>query len=102
MKIADLRLTGLAGGTVEGGWAEELQPQDNINTVVEVITDEGLVGLGSAMTSAALVEAEAKLPVRFVTWFEDRLKDVRRDRHRRTPTILLPWGQQPLREENAP
>ena len=24
MKIADLRLTGLAGGTVEGGWAEEL------------------------------------------------------------------------------
>ena len=24
MKIADIRLTGLAGGTVEGGWAEEL------------------------------------------------------------------------------
>src|SRR5437016_6032797 len=24
MKIADLRLTGLAHGTVEGGWAEEL------------------------------------------------------------------------------
>src|SRR5207302_9392719 len=61
MKIVVLRLTGLAGGTVEGGWAEELQPQDNINTIVEVITDEGLIGIGSAMTSAALVEAAAKL-----------------------------------------
>src|SRR5688572_9838174 len=61
MTIADLRLTGLAGGTVEGGWAEELQPQDNINTVVEVVTDDGRVGIGSAMTSAALVEAGVKL-----------------------------------------
>ena len=57
MKIADLRLTGLAGGTVEGGWAEELKPEDNLHTIVEVITDEGLVGIGSAMTSRALVEA---------------------------------------------
>jgi L-alanine-DL-glutamate epimerase-like enolase superfamily enzyme len=61
MTIADLRLTGLAGGTVEGGWAEELTPADNINTVVEVVTDDGLVGIGSAMTSAALVEAAVKL-----------------------------------------
>jgi D-galactarolactone cycloisomerase len=61
MKIADLRLTGLAGGTAEGGWAEELTPEDNINTVVEVVTDEGLVGVGSAMTSSALVGAAAKL-----------------------------------------
>jgi L-alanine-DL-glutamate epimerase-like enolase superfamily enzyme len=61
MKIADLRLTGLFGGTVEGGWAEELVPQDNINTVVEVVTDDGLVGIGSAMTSLALVEAGVKL-----------------------------------------
>jgi len=61
MKIVDVRLTGLAGGTVEGGWAEELTPQDNINTVVEVITDEGLVGIGSAMTSKALVEASVQL-----------------------------------------
>ena len=27
MKIVDLSLTGLAGGTVEGGWAEELEPK---------------------------------------------------------------------------
>ena len=61
MKIVDIRLTGLSGGTVEGGWAEELLPEDNINTVVEVITDEGLVGVGSAMTSMALVTAGVKL-----------------------------------------
>jgi D-galactarolactone cycloisomerase len=61
MKIVDLRLTGLSGGTVEGGWAEELTPEDNINTIVEVITDEGLIGVGSAMTSSALVDASVKL-----------------------------------------
>ena len=61
MKIVDLRLTGLAGGTVEGGWAEELKPSDNLHTVVEVITDEGLIGIGSAMTSSALVGAAAQL-----------------------------------------
>src|SRR5206468_9660504 len=60
MTITDLRLTGLAGGTVEGGWAEELVPEDNIHTVVEVITDEGLVGVGGAYTSSALVGAAAK------------------------------------------
>jgi len=31
--------------------------------------------------------------VRFVTWFKDRPKDVRRDRHRRPATIPMPWGQ---------
>ncbi len=61
MTIADLRLTGLTGGTVEGGWAEELVPGDNVHTVVEVIADDGRVGLGSAYTSRALVDAAAKL-----------------------------------------
>ena len=61
MTIADVRLTGLAGGTVEGGWAEELVPDDNVHTVVEVLTDDGRVGVGGAYTSAALVGAAAKL-----------------------------------------
>src|SRR3989442_1418898 len=61
MKIADLRLTGLTGGTVEGGWAEELVPEDNIHTIVEVVTDDGRVGVGSAYTSLALVEAGVRL-----------------------------------------
>ncbi len=61
MKIVDIRLTGLSGGTVEGGWADELKPEDDINTIVEVVTDEGLIGVGSAMTGKALVAAGVKL-----------------------------------------
>jgi len=52
MTIADLRLTGLTGGTVEGGWAEELVPDDNVHTIVEVLTSDGRVGLGSVFTSS--------------------------------------------------
>jgi L-alanine-DL-glutamate epimerase-like enolase superfamily enzyme len=59
--IADLQLTGLAGGTVEGGWAEELVPDDNIHTIIELRTDDGRVGVGSAYTSRALIDASCKL-----------------------------------------
>src|SRR5947209_9287662 len=61
MKIAELRITGLSGGTVEGGWVDDLKPEEDINTIIEVVTDAGLVGIGSAMTSVALVEAAVKL-----------------------------------------
>src|SRR5436305_1870769 len=61
MKITDIRLTGLAGGTVEGGWVDDLKPDDDLHTIVEVLTDEGLVGLGSVYTSKALTEAAVKL-----------------------------------------
>ena len=61
MKIVDLRFTGLSGGTVEGGWAEELTPADNVHTIVEVLTDEGVVGVGSTFTSRDLVAAAASL-----------------------------------------
>ncbi len=61
MRITELRITGLAGGTVEGGWADELKPEDDVHTLVEVLTDEGLTGVGSVFTSKALVEAAVKL-----------------------------------------
>jgi L-alanine-DL-glutamate epimerase-like enolase superfamily enzyme len=61
MKIADVRLTGLVGGTVEGGWADELAPEDNVHTVVEVLTEDGRVGLGSTFTSSHLVAAATRL-----------------------------------------
>ena len=37
-------------------------------------------------------EAVAQL-VRLVTWFKERPKDQRHDRHRQSPTIAIPWGQ---------
>jgi D-galactarolactone cycloisomerase len=57
MRITDVLVTGLAGGTPEGGWTNELGPDDVVHTLVAVHTDEGLVGLGSVFTSEALVRA---------------------------------------------
>ena len=54
MKIKDVRLIPLVGSTPDGGWQEGDAPEDNIPTLVEVITDEGVVGLGSIFTSAMI------------------------------------------------
>src|SRR5437764_13240974 len=61
MKIVDVRITGLSGGTVDGGWPGGMRPEEDLNTIVEVLTDEGLAGVGSAMTSKALVAAAVAL-----------------------------------------
>jgi L-alanine-DL-glutamate epimerase-like enolase superfamily enzyme len=61
MKIVDIRLTGLRGGTVQGGWANELKADDDLHTIVEVLTDDGLVGVGSVYTSKALTQAAVQL-----------------------------------------
>ena len=53
MKIVDVRITGLSGGTVDGGWPQGNKPEEDLHTIVEVLTDEGLSGVGSAMTSKA-------------------------------------------------
>src|ERR1700741_3414175 len=61
MKIVDVRLTGLTGGTVDGGWPQGNKPEEDLNTLVEVLTDEGVAGVGSAMTSKSLVAAGLQL-----------------------------------------
>jgi L-alanine-DL-glutamate epimerase-like enolase superfamily enzyme len=61
MKILDIKVTGLTGGTVDGGWPQGNKPDDDLNTLVEVVTDEGLVGIGSAMTSKSLVASAVQL-----------------------------------------
>jgi D-galactarolactone cycloisomerase len=61
MKIVDVRITGLTGGTVDGGWPQGNKPEEDLNTIVEVLTDEGLTGVGSSMTSKSLVEAGVNL-----------------------------------------
>ncbi|MDB6168508.1 MAG: Mandelate racemase/muconate lactonizing protein [Verrucomicrobia bacterium] len=57
MKIREIRCAGLRGATPEGGWSNELRPDDCVHTLVAVHTDEGLVGIGSAFTNDALVRA---------------------------------------------
>jgi L-alanine-DL-glutamate epimerase-like enolase superfamily enzyme len=57
MKIRDIRAFGLRGRTPEGGWSNELQPEDCVHTIVAVLTDEGAIGWGSVFTSEELVRA---------------------------------------------
>src|SRR5579864_9028540 len=57
MKIREIRCAGLRGATPEGGWSNELRPEDCVHTLVAVHTDEGLTGLGSVFTNDALVRA---------------------------------------------
>ncbi|MDP9363618.1 MAG: mandelate racemase/muconate lactonizing enzyme family protein [Chloroflexota bacterium] len=56
MKIRDIRAVGLVGATPEGGWSTELRPEDSVHTLIAVVTDEGLTGVGSAFTNVALVK----------------------------------------------
>jgi D-galactarolactone cycloisomerase len=55
VRIRDVRIVGLRGATPEGGWSNELRPDDVVHTLVAVRTDEGLVGYGSVFTSDELV-----------------------------------------------
>ena len=57
MKIREVRCAGLRGRTPEGGWSNELRPEDCVHTLVTVHTDEGLTGLGSVFTNDGLVRA---------------------------------------------
>jgi L-alanine-DL-glutamate epimerase-like enolase superfamily enzyme len=66
MKIRDIRVVGLTGATPEGGWTTELRPEDSVHTLVAVLTDEGVTGVGSVFTNAGLVRAA--LPVLEPLW----------------------------------
>jgi L-alanine-DL-glutamate epimerase-like enolase superfamily enzyme len=57
MKIREIRSAGLRGATPEGGWSNELRPDDCVHTLIAVHTDEGLTGIGSVFTNDALVRA---------------------------------------------
>lgn len=56
MKITKIRSAGLRHGTPEGGWANEIQPEDCVHTLIAVFTDEGITGWGSAFTNDELVQ----------------------------------------------
>jgi creatinine amidohydrolase len=62
-------------------------------------SDTGVLGdaeLATPEKGQQAYEEAVKQLVRFVTWFKDRPKDVRRDLHRNPPTMPLPWGQRPF------
>ena len=57
MNIIEIRAIGLRGATPEGGWSDELEGDDCVHTLITVITDEGLTGLGSVFTNDDLVKS---------------------------------------------
>lgn len=57
MKIRDIRAIGLRGASPEGGWSEEIRPDDCVHTLIAVLTDEGVTGFGSVFTNDGLVKS---------------------------------------------
>lgn len=62
-------------------------------------SDTGVLGDAELATEEkgqrVYVEAVKQL-VSYATWWKDRPKDVRKDRHRVPPTMPMPWGQRPI------
>jgi L-alanine-DL-glutamate epimerase-like enolase superfamily enzyme len=61
MKIIDVRTIPLRGATHDTGWPGGTDPNEQMNTLLDIRTDEGLTGLGSCFTSQPFVEASLTL-----------------------------------------
>lgn len=61
MRIRTITALGLRGSTPEGGWDNELRPDDCVHTLIAVHTDAGLTGFGSVFTNDALVRASLEV-----------------------------------------
>jgi L-alanine-DL-glutamate epimerase-like enolase superfamily enzyme len=61
MKITGVKTIPLSGATQDTGWPGGTDVHEQMNTLVEISTDEGLSGLGSCFTSRPLVEASLTL-----------------------------------------
>jgi L-alanine-DL-glutamate epimerase-like enolase superfamily enzyme len=61
MQIERVEAIPLTGATVDGGWPQGHEPQENLHTLIEITTDEGITGVGSCFTSGALVKGALDL-----------------------------------------
>lgn len=61
MKIVEVEVIPLVGGTVDGGWPQGHEPQENLHTLLRITTDESMTGWGSCFTSSALVSGAVAL-----------------------------------------
>jgi len=61
MSITRVRTIPLRGATHDTGWPGGTDPNEQMNTLLEIQTDEGLSGIGSCFTSLPLVEASLTL-----------------------------------------
>ena len=61
VKIREIRYAGLRGRTPQGGWSNEIKPDDCVHTLIAVTTDEGVTGWGSAFTNDLLVQGALRV-----------------------------------------
>lgn len=61
VRIRTIDVCPLSGATVDGGWPQGHEPQDDLHTLVIVQTDSDLVGYGSCFTSGSLVAGAVQL-----------------------------------------
>lgn len=61
MRIAELEVIPLTGATVDGGWPQGHEPQENLHTLIRIQTDQSIYGWGSCFTSGTLVEGASAL-----------------------------------------
>jgi len=57
MKITDVKIIPLGGATHDTGWPGGTDPNEQMNTLLEIHTDGGLTGIGSCFTNRVFVEA---------------------------------------------
>jgi L-alanine-DL-glutamate epimerase-like enolase superfamily enzyme len=61
VKIVELEVHPLTGATVDGGWPQGHEPQENLHSLLSLRTDAGLIGWGSCYTSGKLVVGAIEL-----------------------------------------
>jgi D-galactarolactone cycloisomerase len=61
MKITSVRTIALGGATHDHGWPGGTDPNVQYNTLVEVVGEDGFVGIGSCYTTRPLVEGALQL-----------------------------------------
>jgi D-galactarolactone cycloisomerase len=59
--ITQLEILPLVGSTVDGGWPQGHENEENLHTLVVLTSDEGVTGVGSCFTSGKLVDGAVQL-----------------------------------------
>ena len=54
VRIVEVEVVPLTGATVDGGWPQGHEPQENLHTLVQIRTDSGIYGWGGCFTSGTL------------------------------------------------
>ncbi|MFQ5732574.1 MAG: mandelate racemase/muconate lactonizing enzyme family protein [Planctomycetaceae bacterium] len=59
--ITKLEIIPLRGATVDGGWPQDLEAEEDLHALIVLTTDDGVTGVGSCFTSGKLVDGAVQL-----------------------------------------